>query len=69
MKVQTKNLLLRIVLSPIKLLFHLVWLILSAFMLTLKWVLYGGDELIYGSEFGRGNIHELVEAVEKLTEK
>lgn len=68
MNLQKKNLLLRVLLMPFKLVFHLLWQISIAFILTTKWVLYGGDELVYGSEFSRGNIDELIQAVEKLTE-
>ena len=69
MKIQKTNLILRILLLPFKLIFQLAFQIFIGIKLTIQWVLFGGDELIYADQFGRAKISDLIKAVEKLTEK
>lgn len=67
MKIQKTNLILRILLLPIKLIFQLAFQIFVGIKLSIQWVLFGGDELTYSDQFGRAQISDLIEAVEKLT--
>lgn len=69
MKIQKTNLALRILLLPFKLIFQLAFQIFIGIKLTIQWVLFGGDELIYSDQFGRAQISDLIKSVEKLTEK
>ncbi len=69
MKIQKTNLILRILLLPFKLIFQLAFQIFIGIKLSVQWVLFGGDELIYSDQFGRAQISDLIEAVEKLTDE
>lgn len=68
MKINKKYLLIRIITSPIKLIFLLLWYNLFAVLLLLKWVKNGGQEVFYGTDFGN-SIVELIETNKKLTEE
>lgn len=55
MKLNKKYILLRIITSPIKLIFTLIWMIL-----------YGSDEVYFSENFNRNDMSKLIESVEKL---
>ena len=69
MKIQKTNLAFRILLLPFKLIFQLAFQIFVGIKLLIQWVLFGGDEITYSDQFGQAQISDLIEAVEKLTEK
>jgi|GEM_PF-4070919 hypothetical protein len=58
---------LRIITSPLKLAFQLLWRILCAFMETYSWVRFGSQELMYGKDKGKSLV-KLIEQNEKLIE-
>ena len=66
MKLNKKYILLRIVTSPIKLIFTLIWMILWSLLLVWKWILYGSDEIYFSENFNRNDISKLIESIEKL---
>lgn len=66
MKVQKKYFLLRVITFPIKLVFDLLWFNLFAIVKTFQWVVYGGDEIIFGKDFNRNQMSDLIDAVENL---
>ena len=65
MKINTKYLLLRIIISPVKLLFTVIWFNLIGFLIFFKWLKNGGQEMYYGNDFG-GNLTTLIESNEAL---
>ena len=66
MKLNKKYILLRIITSPIKLIFTLIWMILWSTILVWKWILYGSDEVYFSENFNRNDMSKLIESVEKL---
>ena len=69
MKLNKKYILLRIITSPIKLIFTLIWMILWSTILVWKWILYGSDEVYFSENFNRNDMSKLIESVEKLNKK
>lgn len=68
MKINKKYLLLRILSYPFRLVFTLFWMILFGFMLSIRWLLYGSQELYFGKNFGGAHLAEIVEQNEKIIE-
>lgn len=68
MKINKRFLLLRILASPFKLVFTMVWFNLVGLVMFLKWLKNGGQELFYGDAFG-GNLVDLIESNEALVKK
>ena len=69
MKLNKKYILLRIITSPIKLIFTLIWMILWSTILVWKWILYGSDEVYFSENFNRNDMSKLIESVEKLNKQ
>ena len=69
MKLNKKYILLRIITSPIKLIFTLIWMILWSTILVWKWILYGSDEVYFSENFNRNDVSKLIESVEKLNKQ
>lgn len=65
MEINKKYLGLRIITSPLKLIFQILWSILLSFVITFKWIVFGGQELYYGKE-GKGNLVKLIEQNEEI---
>lgn len=66
MKINKKYIILRIITSPIKLIFTMFWLILWSLILVYHWILYGSDEIFFSENFNRNDVSKLIESVEKL---
>ena len=67
-KVNKKYLLLRILTFPIKLIFSLLWFNLFALLKTYQWVIFGGDEIIFGTDINRDSVGELIKIVSELND-
>jgi len=67
-KYNKKYLGLRIITSPIKLIFTLIWNILLSFIITYKWVVFGSQELLYGVD-GKESLVNLIKQNEELIKK
>ena len=65
MKINKKHLLLRIITSPLKLIFTLIWNIMIAFIMTFQWIVFGSQELYYGKD-GKDSLVTLIEQNEKI---
>lgn len=63
-----KHLLIRIITLPLKIIFSLIWYISICLISNYKWLLYGGQELIYFKKEFKGSLEELISSNEKLVE-
>ncbi|AZA60802.1 hypothetical protein EG340_06995 [Chryseobacterium indoltheticum] len=66
MKINKKYFLIRLITSPLKLIFLLFWYVLFSVLKTFQWVIYGGDEVIFGKDLERNTVGELIKEVQKL---
>ena len=62
MKINKRYLLIRILISPIKLVFTILWCILFSFLKTYQWVIYGND-------IDKYSIMDLIKVVSNLKDK
>ncbi len=65
MKINKKYLLLRLLVSPFKLVFTIIWFFLIGILTFLKWLKNGGQELYYADDHG-GNLVKLIEQNEAI---
>lgn len=66
MKINKKYIILRLITLPLKLIFDLLWFNLFVILKTFQWLIYGSDEIIFGKDFNRNSVSELIKTVEKL---
>jgi len=67
MKVNRRYLGLRILTAPLKLVFTLIWFMLYSLIHVYQWVIFGSDEVVFGNDFNRNTIKELIQEIEKST--
>lgn len=67
MKINKRYLLLRMLISPIKLIFTIFWFALFSFLKTYQWVIYGSEEIIFGND--KDSIKDLIKVVNDLKDK
>ena len=66
MKVNKRYLALRIITFPIKLLLNLIWFLALGIFTSIKWVLFGSQELYYGKNEGKDSLVRLIEQNEEI---
>ena len=68
MKINKDKFVLRLITIPFKLLFTLIWMIVYGCMLSWRWLLYGSAEFYFGKDFGKGELVQIIEKLEKITD-
>ena len=66
--INKKFFILRVLTLPFKLLFEIVFAIFGSCFMTLKWLLFGGQQLYYGNNNFGGNITRLIDSNEAMIE-
>lgn len=66
MKINKKFFLIRLLTLPLKLCFGLLFSICAELILMYKWLIYGGEEVIYGRYNQKTSVAKILEQNEKI---
>lgn len=69
MKINKKYFIIRLITSPLKLIFLMLWYNLFSVLKTFQWVICGGDEIIFGKDLDRNTVGELIKEVQNFKDK